>query len=232
MAITLSSSNFATFASTDAPSVSTNSGVAEGDLMYLALSKDDNDSIGQGVFPSGWTYLSTMSGTAATSYELRIGTKTAGASEHPSTYTFGDWGGLEDAVLGYVSFSGVDSIQTVQYKQDTSASASSITFDSVNVTTDGSVLVVFLGMDEASAGWTPPSVDWIEVWDEAVSVMSGACFYREIDAGATGSLTFSISGSDQIVASMAVLTPTTGGGGFQSAWASGSNKIIGAGVIQ
>ncbi len=204
MAITyVSESNSA---NNDDPTVNVPAGIADDDLVIVALQKDGNDNT---TSLTGFTYQSSLSASEGTS-EQRIFTKTA--SSESGSYDFADIGGAEQWVCGCIAVrdsSGFDvgSVTTV-------TGSTSITCTGVTVTSDNSKIFAFITGEDADAIDAPDGT-WTQIYDvstgSGTTGATGACFVKDVDSGATGNFTFSYATqTDEMIGTLMVYSPTGG----------------------
>src|SRR5690606_22370612 len=149
------------------------SGAQAGDIIHLAVAVDG----GNGNVPSGWNDLGTQTGASRHCWRQLDGTE-------PSSWTLTATGGN---VVGYAYLLWRDA----DYDTHSSLSAASGTTHNVpglTVARDNSVLSAIAG--SVLGAWSQPSVEWTELFDDSI-----AGSWRSIGAGATGTLTFTNTGS-------------------------------------
>lgn len=207
--------------------ISKPTGTASGDYMLFSFAKDDSDDPSP---DTGWTNDTTLGGTMSTA-EGRTHTKIAGGSEGTS-YSV-SWSGTEAAAGKCITIQDTDGIDVKD--GDFSTSNRDNGSVSVTVTDNNSLAVAMCFSEDGDSVFSAPDGTWTEV-GSTVSAGTGVvgaamtAFYKVLAAGATGTLTFAHDTGQEFGISLVVYSPTAGGG-FQSAWAAGANKLIGAGVV-
>ena len=114
------------------------------------------------------------------------------------------WGG------GVTAFHGVDTDSpfdvTAAVKVDATYAATSLTLPGVTTTRDGSMLITGLGCDCATLKPTLPTA-WTQPWGSAGGKYAGLGYAQQVQAGASGSVTWALGAARGVAGWLTALKP-------------------------
>jgi len=174
-------------------------GTAAGDLLVAAVATDGNTTAS--LAAAGWTVINvTDQGGAVT---FGVWWKLAGASES-STYTF-TWSGSEQAYGWIMRFTGHDPASPVDANSNDAGSGSAASSPSVTTTVDNALILRLGGFDDDDITAGDPGVSGhtaINMGDSGngnATTSGGSGYVLQPAAGASGTASFSLTGSEQYV---------------------------------
>jgi hypothetical protein len=175
-------------------------GTVTGDLLIAAVATDGNTA-GSLAAPAGWNSIDlTTQGGAVT---FGVWWKLAGASEG-SNYTF-SWSSSEHAYGWIMRFTGHDPASPVDANSNNAGSGTAATSPSVTTTVDNALILRLGGFDDDDITTGDPGLSGhtaINMGDSGngpATASGGSGYVLQPTAGASGTASFSLTGSEQYV---------------------------------
>ena len=168
-------------------------GVATGNVLIAQIAADKAPAVSAA--PSGWTPAITpltIAGNARLFAYVHVVTDPA---TEPASYTWQ----LSAAVkwnAGITAFSGVDTANPFDTPASTATNTTytsrSLTVPGVTTTTSGALVIGGVGLDSKATAVTAPS-GWAESWESTGAQVSELAHGPAVDAGPTGTVSWSLS---------------------------------------
>ena len=187
------------------------SGLVTGDTLVAQITANNKPSLTS--IPSGWH---AVPGVPPTSIGAGAGIfayyhVVSDPDNEPESWTWQlsaeqKWGG------GVTAFHGADTSNpfgvTAVTKVDGTYKATSLTLPGVTTTVDGSMLVTGLGCDCASLQPTLPTA-WTQPWSSATGKYAGLGYTKHVQAGASGSVTWTLGAARGVAGWLTALKPAS-----------------------
>ncbi len=201
-------SNASSTAAVTAVTVPRPSGVAAGDVLVAQITSDGQPAMG--TVPTGWTSvlvnpLDAAGGARIFAYYHVVGALTG----EPTSYTW-QLGSANKWGAGMTAFRGVNTSNpfdtAVSTATDTSYNSSTVSVPSVTTATAGAMLVGGVGLD-SSATAVGESTGWTEDFEASGAQVAEMAHRSAPTAGASGTVTWSMSKSTAWVGWLRALRP-------------------------
>ena len=174
-------------------------GTVAGDLLVAAVATDGNTTAS--LAAAGWTVVNVADQGGAVTFG--VWWKLAGASES-STYTF-TWSGSEHAYGWIMRFTGHDPASPVHANSNDAGSGTAPASPSVTTTVDNALILRLGGFDDDDITAGDPGLSGhtaINMGDSGngpATASGGSGYVLQPTAGASGTASFSLTGSEQYV---------------------------------
>ena len=180
-------------------SVTPHASTASGDLLVAIVHCKDTNATNSVTWPSGFTEIFDRQASSGFGYsDIYLATKTATGSEGSLTFTFNAFSGGGVSIFTVRDWTAAISVYGAAL---TTASSTTVAAASISPTKSALLIGIASGFDAAKT-WTAPA-SMAELYDFDSGASGGqrcAAAYETVSSGATGTRTFTFSGSDDLSA--------------------------------
>ena len=191
-------------------SISAPAGTAAGDVLVAAITADTNPSMAS--VPAGWTAMVnglSINSSSTSGAKVYVYYHVVGASD-PASYAWtlsaaAKWGG---GITGYRGVNNTTPLDApVVTAVDASYNATSITAPSTTTASNGAMVIGGVGCDCAAPMVSAPPSGWTQRWQAAGGQIAELADRAQATAGATGTVTWTLSAARAVAAWQAALKP-------------------------